>query len=509
DAAEASKLGLIQPPGETGPVDVTLEAYADRQQRPISPLIYGTAFPAEPAQQRWGLVRSGGNRLTAYNWENNASNAGSDWQYQNDSVVHTSDVPALPLLSAIDIGISTNATTLITLSLADYVAADKNGGGDVRNSGPNYLATRFKRNHAKKPTPFAETPDVTDADVYQDELVAFLRKNRPHAKIIFSMDNEPDLWAHTHAEIFPKPVTYADLWKRNLEFAKAAKEAWPGVEVLGFVSYGYQGYVSLQNAPDNGGRNFLDWYLEQARAAEKQEGKRLIDYLDLHWYPEAQGGGQRIVSDLVTPEVVAARVQAPRSLWDRSYDEVSWVRDAHGGPLKLIPWVQEKIKAHYPGTKLSFSEWNYGGGGHISGGVAVADVLGVFGRWGVDAASYWGTEPFSAAAFRVFRNYDGQGGAFGDISVGTKTTDVASATIYASIDSKDVSRTTLVVINKSPSPKTAGIRLSHSSIYKQAAVYVLAGADPIIQKSASLAPVGTNAFKYDMPPLSVSLIVPQ
>ena len=502
-------LGLVLPPGETGNVDVTLQVHADRDPRPISPLIYGSAFPSEPTVQRWGLVRSGGNRLTAYNWENNASNAGSDWQYQNDSVMGENPTPAKPLLEALDTANAVGATTVITLSLADHVSADKNGGGDVRHSGPNYLSTRFKRNHPQKPGAFAASPDVNDGDVYQDELVAFLKAQRPFAKVIFSMDNEPELWAHTHAEIFPKPVTYADLWKRNHDFAKAAKAVWPGAEVLGFVSYGYQGIVSLQDAPDNGGRNFVEWYLDQARAAEQQEGKRLIDYLDVHWYPEASGGGQRIVGEVITPEVVEARVQAPRSLWDRTYQEASWVRDARGGPINLIHWLQGKIKAHYPGTKLAFTEWNYGGGNHISGAVATADVLGVFGRNGVSLASYWGGEPFSLAAFRAFRNFDGQGGAFGDVSVATKSSDIASATIYASLDAKDAARTVLVVINKATSAKTAGLRIAHSTQYRAAQVYVLAGAEPRLVRAAPLSAVATNAFRYDMPALSISVIVPQ
>ena len=50
----------------------------------------------------------------------------------------------------------------------------------------------------------------------------------------------------------------------------------------------------------------------------------------------------------------------------------------------LIPWLKAKIAAHYPGTKLSFSEYTFGGGHDISGGVAEADALGIFGREGLD-----------------------------------------------------------------------------------------------------------------------------
>ena len=38
--------------------------------------------------------RAGGNRWTAYNWETNASNAGSDYIYNNDNYLSSSNVPA-------------------------------------------------------------------------------------------------------------------------------------------------------------------------------------------------------------------------------------------------------------------------------------------------------------------------------------------------------------------------------------------------------------------------------
>lgn len=500
------------PPGDPGVADIYFEVAANSGAHAISPLIYGINYDVrDMAARRWGIIRSGGNRLTAYNWENNASNAGSDYLFQNDGLMSESDAPAKPLLDIIDAAAAISAATVITLSTADYVAADKNGGGDVRASGPGYLSTRFKRNYAKKPTPIAGVPDPTDNAVYQDEFVSFLKAQRPRAKLLFSLDNEPELWSHTHAEIFPSPVTYADLWKRNHDFAKAAKAVWPTAEVLGFVSYGYTGYVSLQNAPDGNGRNFIEWYLDQASAAEKSGGVRLIDYLDLHWYPEAQGGGQRITEQNDSPAVVTAREQAPRSLWDKSYEETSWIRDAAGGPIDLIHWVKKKIDAHYPGTKLAFTEWNYGGGNHISGAIAVADVVGIFGKYGVSLATYWPLvqdEPFAYAGFRAFRNYDGRGAAFGDTSVAASSSDAAQASVYASIDSKDPTRTVIVAINKALSVKRAGIKLTHSSAYGTAKVFVLAGSQPAFVPGSPLTAVAANAFKYDMPAQSVSVIVP-
>jgi hypothetical protein len=286
----------------------------------------------------------------------------------------------------------------------------------------------------------------------------------------------------------------------------------PAAKVLGFVSYGYAGYMNLQGAPDSNGRNFIEWYLGQARAGEASAGRRLIDYLDLHWYPEARGGGARITDGDASPGVVAARVQAPRSLWDASYREDSWIaNDVLGGPIDLLTDLKAKIAAHYPGTELSFTEWNFGGGDHVSGAVAVADVLGIFGREGVGLATYWGLkadETFALAAFRAYRSYDGNGSAFGDTAVESTSSNVPMATVYGSIDGANPRRTVIVAINKDTAARTAGIRITQGVRYATASVWVLSGGTAEVQPAPALTPVDTNAFSYSMPALSVSVIVP-
>ena len=57
--------------------------------KPISPLIYGSNQNTIASTND----RLGGNRWTAYNWETNASNAGSDYQYQNDGYLGGGSTP--------------------------------------------------------------------------------------------------------------------------------------------------------------------------------------------------------------------------------------------------------------------------------------------------------------------------------------------------------------------------------------------------------------------------------
>ena len=60
-----------------------------------------------------------------------------------------------------------------------------------------------------------------------------------------------------------------------------------------------------------------------------------------------------------------------------------------------------------------------------------ADVLGIYGRQALDFANFWTVpQPTDAVAysFRLYRNYDGAGGEFGDTSVNSTSTDPVSYT---------------------------------------------------------------------------------
>ena len=158
-------------------------------------------------------------------------------------------------------------------------------------------------------------------------------------------------------------------------------------------------------------------------------------------------------------------------------------------------------------TKLSFTEWNFGGGDQISGALAVADVLGIFGRYRVDLATYWplkSDERFAYAGLRAYRNYDGAGASFGDTSIAAASSEIATATVYASIDSQDPARTVIVLINKATTMKTVGIRISQSVYYKTAKVFTLTSAQANLVGAPELSVVADNAFHYAMPAQSVS-----
>ena len=232
---------------------------------------------------------------------------------------------------------------------------------------------------------------------------------------------------------------------------------------------------------------------------------------DIHWYPEAQGGGARIVTPDAKPEIVAARLAAPRSLWDSTYTETSWITQwSTKGPIDLIHRVQSKIRKNYPGTKLAITEYNYGGGGHISGAIAQADVLGILGREGVFAANEWSMakdETFIAAAFRMYRDFDGKGGSFSDTSVSANTDKIDETSIYASVDSKIKGRVVLVALNKTDHAIAAHISFEHSPPLKIVAAYALTAAVAEPRKGDVADVAAAKDMAYELPPLSVSTIL--
>ncbi len=503
-------------PAAASSVTFTIDSGAARHA--ISPYVYGANQVAWAGRSRGlRLARLGGNRWTAYNWETNASNAGADYRHQNDDYLGGGEVPGEAVRPHVAAAHAAGASMIVTVPMAGYVSADKGPGGDV-NQTPDYLHARFFESRPAKGRGFSYPPDTGDRVVYQDEFVAWLESRFPDVRgdasrtLFYSLDNEPDLWASTHARLRPNgPLSYAEMIERTTAFASAIKSIAPAALVFGPVSYGWQGYVSLQDALDRGGRDFLDFYLDSLREAEGRHRRRLVDVLDLHWYPEAKGGGVRITEANNSAEVAAARVQAPRSLFDPGYVETSWISiDARVGAIRLLPRMREKIAAHYPGTQLAITEYNYGGGEHVSGAIAEADVLGIFGREDAFAAALWdlsGGTRFIDGAFAAYCNYDGAGGRFGDTSVAAATSNHETSSVYASVDAGSDERMVLVAINKSTGPTTAEILITHAVDLARGRTWQVTASSPTPAPGPTLAPAARNAFRLEMPASSVTTLV--
>jgi mannan endo-1,4-beta-mannosidase len=282
--------------------------------------------------------------------------------------------------------------------------------------------------------------------------------------------------------------------------------------------FGWSEYQSLSSAPDAEEHNakhgtYVDFFLASLRELESKHGRRLVHALDVHWYPEARGT-KRITDDDASQKTIDARLQAPRSLWDPEYRERSWIAEQISKPIRLLRWLGELVDRRYPGTELAMTEYNYGAPEHVSGGLAQADVLGVFGREGVYLANYWGKgagvgplPPYVAAAFKLYRNYDGKGGRFGDTAVQATSTDLEAASVFAATDSENPGALTVVVINKHQQKRFDGeLRLGGPQRYSRARSFRFDGSGPELKPGAA-ADIEDNVLRAKLPPLSATLFV--
>ena len=79
DSSSPIDVGTAVEAGSPGQVDITFHVTATEGARSISPYIYGVNDNTQVGNAHATLVRIGGNRLTAYNWENTSSTAGTEY----------------------------------------------------------------------------------------------------------------------------------------------------------------------------------------------------------------------------------------------------------------------------------------------------------------------------------------------------------------------------------------------------------------------------------------------
>jgi len=504
----------------------------------ISPYIYGINFynGVSGAPPLLTFDRAGGNRWTAYNWETNASNAGSDYFYQNDSYLSSSNVPAEAVRSFVAGDQGAGLASLVTFQLQGYVSADESG--PVARPFPNL--SRFKQVIEKKSTkdgtPFTINPPTTDAHVYMDEFAwaldqkfpgqgifgaaAGLPRTTPAHPTFISLDNEPDLWNSTHEEVQGSTNTSSDNHiAKTVTLSKALKDQFPNVVIFGPVNYGFNGIYSWQGEAGAGFSStfwFADKYLAGIKTASTAYGKPLVDVYDFHWYSEATDGTTRVINmsgTSLTDAQVQAIVQSPRSLWDTTFKENSWITNSVlGGPIYILRRLQAKIDAANPGMKIAITEYENGGFNHIAGTIAQADSLGVFGSEGVFAANFWppgGTYSYALAGFRAFRGFDGASANFGDTSLQTTSSSVKDVVVYASSDSATPGRFVFVAINRSNATKVTAINgqslIGTAHLYQMTAASS-AGQTVVQPVSIGTMPVSGSSLTITLPAYSVTTI---
>jgi len=385
---------------------------------------------------------------------------------------------------------------------------------------------------------------------------------------VWDLDNEPTWWDAVHRDVHPSPFTYDEVTDNGIGAALAIKTADPTAMVSGPVIDYWWGYFyskkDIENGwstgpcyqpwsgPDDrqahGGVPMIEYYLQQFNNYSQQYGIRLLDYVDIHGYfaPDYNGSSVAFTTAGDTPEQ-EARMNGTRVFWDPTYTDPNYpqpnyITDSNytsscSPPVQapqLIPMLQAWVSGaaplgnpdySYPGTGTAIDEYNFGGLESINGAIVQADILGIFGRQGLNLGAFWPTTNYNQQgpgnyAFGIYRNYDGNNSTFGDTylyatSTGTGGDAEGQLAVYAARRTSD-NAITVMVINKTYGTLASTISFENFTAASGTAaeVYQYSNANLgaiVAQPAAPVVPPASGATStisnYSFPPQSITLFV--
>ena len=496
----------------------TLVVDASASIHPISPQIYGIDnFVLDPTfakEVQVPNVRWGGDDTTRYNWEVDSSNQGFSFYFLGGTGQAT-PVPG----ATVDYMVNTYkpADSLVTIPIIPYVNKSAaytcsfpvsvygpqqmtdpyplaNGevcGNSLTPSGTQLIDNNIYANHIDNSTTLQQQ--------WLQHLVGTFGTAANGGVKFYQLDNEPYAWSNIHRDVMPVQATYPTITQLSQRYAAVVKQVDSTALILGPSDYSLGGWIGDSTLTSQNGLFAGQYYLQQMAAYEQANGQRILDYFDEHYYP-----------DVSTP---ATQLASTRTLWDPTYNGGTYVEQYDFmGPMMLIPRFRSWISQYYPGTLLAISEYSIDSGQKsIFDAIAEMDVLGIFGQQPVDFANMWsppGPQDPIAFAFRMFRNYDGNGSQFGDTSFSATSSDAGSLSIYAAQRSSDQA-VTLLVINKTTSAVTSAISLANLNLPASAQVYTYSQASLTAIAHPSDAAIIYGSLNYTFPAYSAVLFVLQ
>ena len=568
---------LSPPAAAAGPA---LTVDAGNQTHAINPFIYGmndyTLAASAAKAISLPVDRWGGDATSRYNYLLDVTNSASDWYFEN-AVGATGQEATSEFNAQVASDAAGGAKTLGTVPVLGWVAKDGTSCSYTASAYPDqYSFDPYKSRCGDGMYPEGVNGctnsagcDITDPSgeasltstavgpSWAGNWVAYLVGKFGTAAnggvFSYDLDNEPAWWDAVHRDVHPVASTYDEVTNNGIATAQAIKTADPTAEVNGPVvdnwwNYFYSKkdmeagwgkpnscYEPWSNPIDreaHGGVPFIEYYLQQFKAAETTYGSRLLDFLDLHTYfaAEYQGNGVGLTTAGDTGEQ-QARLNSTRVFWDPAYTDPNYPQPNYptdpnyttscSTPLQapqLIPMAQSWVAKDYPGTKVAFTEYNWGGQESINGAVAQADILGIFGSYGLDMATLWGppdptTQVPGLMAYEIYRNYDGKNSMFGDTALASTSGNQGTLSVYGALRTAD-SMVTVVIINKTYGDLTAALSLANLTPNGTAKAFLYSNANLagiVAQPDVTVTPpaVGgtTSTISTTFPAQSITILV--
>ncbi len=513
-------------------VTVSVDAAANRHS--INPNIYGVAYGDSTtlAQLNVPVNRLGGNNTSRYNWQLNADNRAADWYFESigypsavegevgDTFISDSKAANAQAMMTIPMvgwvaKLGPNRGKLTSFSQAKYGAQTGNDWQWFPDAGNGVLSSTGQNVTGNDPNDADVPADSTYQQAWVQHMVSTWGTNSAGGLRYYILDNEHSIWHSTHRDVHPTGANMDEIKSKILAYSAMIKTVDPTALVVGPEEWGWSGYLysgydqqygslhgwgSLPDRNAHGGMDYLPWLLSQLKQNTVAGGLQPLDVFTVHYYPQGGEFGN-------DPSAATAllRNRSTRSLWDPNYVDESWI----GTQVRLIPRLRNWVNTYYiPGTPIGITEYNWGAESNINGATTQADILGIFGREGLDLATRWTTPDPSTPTFKaiqMYRNYDGAKSAFGETSISATVPNPDNVSAFASVRSSD-GALTVVAINKYLTGSTpVTLTLANFGAAPGAHVWQLTGSNTI-QQLPDVA-VSASAITATLPQQSITLFV--
>ncbi|HRX10955.1 MAG TPA: glycoside hydrolase family 44 protein [Draconibacterium sp.] len=337
----------------------------------------------------------------------------------------------------------------------------------------------------------------------------------------WSMDNEIEIWSGTHDDVMKTQIPAEEFMQLYFKVAKAARSKYPGIKLSGPVPANeWQWYRYGSDAISYNGKKYcwLEYFILRIAEEEKATGIKLLDVLDIHYYP-----GSSDATKLV---------QFYRVFFDRNYvyPEANGVKTVNGG------WDNNQNKEYILGR---CSDWlvKYKGVDHgVKFGVTetglntkdanvqaswYASTLGEFMKNGVEIFTPWIWEAGMWETVHLFSRYSQE------YFVGATSSDETYVSAYPTVNEASDSMTIFLVNRHTTAIKDAQIDVRDFAInnepiqlytlsklpatetfisHKQNALKVTQIDKPVFHISVQLEPLSVNAVVLKAAPTAVDEI---
>lgn len=294
---------------------VTVNVDLSKPTHPVSPYLYGrnnslSGNPGSGFTPEWTKLKDagvrffregGGNNSTKYNWRLKISSHpdwynnvyANDWSFAAESLQE--EIPSAQGMWSFQLigkAAKTNANNFNDWGYNNSqwwegVAQNLAGGGEPETSGGT------KALKEGNPELYLQNWTADSTTLILDHWFNDLGLNKEKLQY-WSMDNEPEIWNGTHDDVMSTQIPAEEFMQRYFEVAKKARAKYPEIKLLGPVPANEWQWYNWSSPISSDGRHYpwLEYFIK--RVAEEQEatGVRLLDVLDIHFYPGSTNAAQ-------------------------------------------------------------------------------------------------------------------------------------------------------------------------------------------------------------------------